>query len=259
MPILDFKKLAEECAKAAQRQGHERGYGNAGRRDEAFRSDTHVTAQAAPATAGAAKPDLQRRMARAADDPRLAGFDELYRFFSESLDPDGTRIMLGEKPTDEMFLGLSWDSGFVKLHGRFDKSLKLLGSICKTGRFRPSIKLHELPIQLRGYVWRELQPFKEDPLEAVKTYGFLTGQCCMCGKLLTDPPSVASKVGPVCAERIGMRCTLDGLQPLSEHQREEVRRRARQASVAPMDLNAIIELATAKPSSESDRDSDSEE
>lgn len=42
-----------------------------------------------------------------------------------------------------------------------------------------------------------------DPMGAAESYGRLTGNCCICSRLLTDPESVARGIGPVCARRFG--------------------------------------------------------
>ena len=36
-------------------------------------------------------------------------------------------------------------------------------------------------------------------LEQAREFGVLTGNCCVCGRELTDPQSVAQGIGPVCA------------------------------------------------------------
>lgn len=51
-----------------------------------------------------------------------------------------------------------------------------------------------------------LQAFRlaaSDPQAAAQTYGQDTGRCACCRRLLTDPVSVMSSIGPVCAERFG--------------------------------------------------------
>lgn len=43
----------------------------------------------------------------------------------------------------------------------------------------------------------------KDPAAAAKAYGLRTGSCCICGRELTDPVSVAQGIGPICAGRFG--------------------------------------------------------
>lgn len=42
-----------------------------------------------------------------------------------------------------------------------------------------------------------------DPKKAAQAYGLRTGNCCICSRELTDPVSVASGIGPICADRFG--------------------------------------------------------
>jgi Family of unknown function (DUF6011) len=43
-----------------------------------------------------------------------------------------------------------------------------------------------------------------NPTAAAKEYGRETGNCCVCGRELTDPVSMANKIGPICAEKWGL-------------------------------------------------------
>jgi hypothetical protein len=49
-----------------------------------------------------------------------------------------------------------------------------------------------------------LRALAERPLETARAYGHATGNCCFCGRGLTDARSVAMGYGPVCAERYGL-------------------------------------------------------
>lgn len=42
-----------------------------------------------------------------------------------------------------------------------------------------------------------------DPAAAAKAYGIRTGNCCVCGRLLTKEESIDRMIGPVCAGRYG--------------------------------------------------------
>lgn len=46
-----------------------------------------------------------------------------------------------------------------------------------------------------------LDELNSAPLQAAMKYGRLSGRCCSCGRELTDPESIATGIGPVCAER----------------------------------------------------------
>jgi hypothetical protein len=39
----------------------------------------------------------------------------------------------------------------------------------------------------------------EDPYKAVTAYGLRTGVCACCGRMLTNPESIARGIGPICA------------------------------------------------------------
>ena len=45
-----------------------------------------------------------------------------------------------------------------------------------------------------------LQSLQGDALQLAKDYGRRTGNCCMCGRRLTDPVSVANGIGPICED-----------------------------------------------------------
>lgn len=49
-----------------------------------------------------------------------------------------------------------------------------------------------------------IRRFAENPLEVAKEYGGLTGNCCFCGRKLTDDRSTESGYGPVCAKKYGL-------------------------------------------------------
>lgn len=43
--------------------------------------------------------------------------------------------------------------------------------------------------------------FSADPMAVMETFGRETGICCICGRLLENPESVARGIGPICAEK----------------------------------------------------------
>lgn len=51
----------------------------------------------------------------------------------------------------------------------------------------------------RGEIEEALKAIVENPLEAIKAYGRLTGTCGRCSRPLTDETSVAEGIGPICA------------------------------------------------------------
>lgn len=54
----------------------------------------------------------------------------------------------------------------------------------------------------QGKVQDALRAILENPLEAQKAYGHLTGVCGRCGRILEDEESIAAGIGPVCATKI---------------------------------------------------------
>jgi hypothetical protein len=55
-----------------------------------------------------------------------------------------------------------------------------------------------------GYSGTHTEAMKQildDPLGCMERYGRETGTCGACGRLLTDPDSVARGIGPVCAAK----------------------------------------------------------
>jgi hypothetical protein len=43
-----------------------------------------------------------------------------------------------------------------------------------------------------------------DPSGVARMHGRRTGNCCCCGRELTDPESISSGIGPICADRWGL-------------------------------------------------------
>jgi hypothetical protein len=52
-----------------------------------------------------------------------------------------------------------------------------------------------------GAIYR-LKDEQRMTLEQAKAFGMATGLCCVCGRFLTDPASVAEGIGPVCAKKV---------------------------------------------------------
>ena len=46
-----------------------------------------------------------------------------------------------------------------------------------------------------------LNAIAQDPSKVAKEYGMETGQCCLCGRELTDPESIKAGIGPICASK----------------------------------------------------------
>lgn len=50
---------------------------------------------------------------------------------------------------------------------------------------------------------KEMVKTLSDPLTSAKVYGRKTGNCCVCGRLLTNKHSIKMMIGPICAEKYG--------------------------------------------------------
>lgn len=48
-----------------------------------------------------------------------------------------------------------------------------------------------------------LENVAEDPAKAAKLHGMESGQCCCCGRELTNKTSIKMGIGPICAEKYG--------------------------------------------------------
>jgi hypothetical protein len=48
-----------------------------------------------------------------------------------------------------------------------------------------------------------LEDVAEDPAKAAKLHGMQTGNCCCCGRELTNKQSISLGIGPICAEKYG--------------------------------------------------------
>jgi len=77
---------------------------------------------------------------------------------------------------------------YIKDHGEY------AGKITADGELR---KLRTASEDLQA----TLDKLAASPLEAAKEYGRDTGTCMCCGRLLTDPKSIAAGIGPICEGR----------------------------------------------------------
>jgi hypothetical protein len=57
--------------------------------------------------------------------------------------------------------------------------------------------------ELPADVLEVIETFNADPKAAILVQGQRTGQCCCCGRELTDPASIKAGIGPICADRWG--------------------------------------------------------
>jgi hypothetical protein len=56
-------------------------------------------------------------------------------------------------------------------------------------------------VYVKGAMYLVARSGRRMTLDEAKEYGAITGRCCVCGRMLTDPNSIAAKIGPVCAKK----------------------------------------------------------
>lgn len=57
----------------------------------------------------------------------------------------------------------------------------------------------------------QLQDIEENGIEAAKRIGLLTGNCCVCGRTLTNEDSIAGGIGPICGGKFASYGSDSGL------------------------------------------------
>lgn len=97
---------------------------------------------------------------------------------------DTLKVKLSEAPKTGMNAGMVYVTSNDDYKGKIDRQ----------GNWKVSGDQDEKLLKL-------LSEFVMEPLKVAKKYGFATGQCCCCGKALTDPNSIAAGIGPICADK----------------------------------------------------------
>lgn len=80
------------------------------------------------------------------------------------------------------------------------KTNTYLGRVHKDGQY----KMPRLSTDPQEDVEQLLAGFAANPAAMAAAYGKHTGNCCFCGKELTDPKSVKVGYGPICADHWGL-------------------------------------------------------
>jgi hypothetical protein len=83
---------------------------------------------------------------------------------------------------------------YVKERGQY------LGKVTPEGRLATAYDANEH----RASIEEALKRFAADPMAEAKAYGQRTGECCCCGKELTNPESIKLGIGPICAGKWGI-------------------------------------------------------
>jgi len=85
---------------------------------------------------------------------------------------------------------------YVKFEGTY------IGRLDGT-RFVPGRAWPTLTEEQRKATLENLRSIAHDPVAAAANHGHSTGHCTCCGRFLSDPPSVARGIGPICIEKYG--------------------------------------------------------
>lgn len=108
------------------------------------------------------------------------------------VDSSGARIVL------QLAGSRSRNPGSVNItDGRRYPDNRWFGRIDTDGKFTPA---RNCPPE----VVETLVEIDKDPANAVKVQGQRTGQCCCCGRELTNEVSIELGIGPICRERFGL-------------------------------------------------------
>ena len=85
--------------------------------------------------------------------------------------------------------------------GRYGESA-FFGRITTGGTFQPYGDAKRLDRDAKAALWAILTRMRNGDAEAVfAEHGHATGECCMCGRPLSNAESVALGIGPICRAR----------------------------------------------------------
>lgn len=105
----------------------------------------------------------------------------------------GQRLMLKPAPDNSRLAGRI----MITDGGGYGQS-RYFGSVDSNGQFQTG--RDKAPAEVLAY----LKAFNQDAAAQAKAYGQKTGNCCFCGLELREALSIATGVGPICAERFGV-------------------------------------------------------
>lgn len=84
------------------------------------------------------------------------------------------------------------NAGFVYVK----RNNEYIGKISPDGEWNPTFAAKPEDGEILAWI-------SKDPAEAARKHGRETGQCCCCGRELTDPKSIEAGIGPICASNYG--------------------------------------------------------
>lgn len=140
--------------------------------------------------------------------PKLSGFfpvvSLMHRIIDSGNDFPKVRLAFGEQPLALTVAGeRAKFPGSVNLtDGKGFGRGTWFGRITADGEFQPSRDARNLSNVEKAEMWTLLRRMRDGEAEAVfAEFGKKFGTCCMCGRELTNPESVALGIGPVCREK----------------------------------------------------------
>ncbi len=135
----------------------------------------------------------------------FSGVLELFRvarlklkFPKVRLDLDGVAIILsvaGERSSNPGYINIAGEGQYP--------NREWFGRVSPSGVWEPSRALLSDSARL-AKLTALLVEFGRTPAAVAKAYGLLTGNCCFCGRALSDERSTSAGFGPVCAESYGL-------------------------------------------------------
>lgn len=141
-------------------------------------------------------------------DKRLEGFQPVValmeRIKTSGSDYPKVRLAFSRKPLVFSICGeKSRTPGDVNMtDGGTYHDNKWYGRVTKDGTLRAGETMRRMPREDKEALWNILCRLRDGEAEQVfSEYGHEFGECCMCGRELTNPESIKTGIGPVCARR----------------------------------------------------------
>lgn len=135
---------------------------------------------------------------------QVGNFQKVYDIFAQAqkkLKYPKIKLAVGDCPVVLAVAGAkSSQPGVVNVTdgGPFGAN-KWFGRVAKDGSWNQGKSFPET-----AAVAEILAKLADDPIKTAREYGKLTGCCCFCNKLLTDPQSTAAGFGETCAKNFGL-------------------------------------------------------
>ena len=171
-----------------------------------------------PKQAGWVDTLIERAMKPAPSEPvapaQVGSFQKVYDIFATAakhLKYPKIKLLVGDCPVVLQVAGKqSKQPGVVNVTdgGPFGSN-KWFGRVEKGGSWQQGKQYAE-----SAQVAEILHKLAEDPIKTAREYGKLTGCCCFCNKVLSDPQSVAAGFGETCAKHFGLFSAYKEAQPI---------------------------------------------